>query len=132
MPGSDKGGRTSYRYGSLVVSRIWQCGKRGQAPIPIKILEKQNKNGENQRLLHDVTGLKDITDEVRALNDDKSREVSNIGESAHIVSNGAESVKGGARFSKTASAGPGLNELSDEGVIEKNGVCPHYCAQGEP
>ena len=55
--------------------------------VNIKVLDKTNAKGESQRLLHDVTGLKDITGEVSTLIDHSSKEASNSGEDVHIITN---------------------------------------------
>jgi hypothetical protein len=48
--------------------------------VNIEILEKTNANGEYRRLLHDITEMKDVTDEVRRL-----KVASNISDNAHII-----------------------------------------------
>lgn len=42
-------------------------GRVYSSKVNIKVLKKNNKKGENQRLLHDVTDIKDITGEIRSL-----------------------------------------------------------------
>lgn len=53
----------------------------------LETLDNTNAKGESQRLLHDVTGLKDITGEVGTLIDHSSKEASNSGEDVHIITN---------------------------------------------
>lgn len=66
--------------------------------VNIKILDKKNKNGENMRLLYDITGIKEITDEIHSLIDESSKAVFNIGDSVGSLLHSTDPVKGGHGF----------------------------------